>query len=219
MGNGFEVVLFDMDGTIADTTLYHNRAWIEFAQAHLGEVLDESDSRFIPGRTHDIISSILGRPASRQELARLHDDKELRFQALASGMMRPLPGLREYLQALREQGLGPALVTNAPRMNIDFTLRELDFVGFFDVALGAEDVVNGKPDLVPFSEACRRLGVRAPKALVHEDSDLGITSAVLAGCPVAAVLTGMGREAALQLGAQWTLDDYVEWLDFFRRGV
>jgi len=217
MSNGFEAVLFDMDGTIADTTIYHNRAWIEFAQVHLGEVLGEGDPRFIPGRTHDIIPSILGRPVSQQEIARLHDDKELRFQALASGMIRPLAGLREYLVVLREKGLATGLVTNAPRMNIDFTLRELDLVGFFDVALGAEDVVNGKPDPAPFSEACRRLGVKPPKALVHEDSDLGIISAVLAGCPVAAVLSGMSRKAALQLGAQWTFDDYVEWLELFRR--
>lgn len=218
MSNGFEAVLFDMDGTIADTTIYHNRAWIEFAQVHLGEVLDEGDPRFIPGRTHDIIPSILGRPVSRQEIGCLHDDKELRFQSLSSGMIRPLPGLREYLQALRAMGLGTGLVTNAPRMNIDFTLKELDLVGFFDVTLGAEDVVEGKPDPAPFSEACRRLGVKPPKALVHEDSDLGITSAVLAGCPVAAVLTGMDRDAALRLGARWTLEDYVEWLDLFRRG-
>lgn len=118
--------------------------------------------------------------------------------------------MREYPQAHREKGLGTGWVTNAPRMNIDFTLRELVLVDFFDVALGADDVANGRPDPAPFSEACRRLGVKPPKALVHEDSALGITSAVLAGCPVAAVVTGMGRDAALQLGAQWIFRDYVE---------
>ncbi len=214
MNFDFEAVLFDMDGTIADTTLYHNRAWIEFARVHLGEMLNDDDPRFVPGRTRDIVRSILGREVTPQKAELLHDDKELRFQAFARGQIQPFPGLWDYINVLKKRGIRTGLVTNAPRMNVVFTLRELDLVECFDIALCAEDVRCGKPDPAPFREACRQFGVKPPRALVHEDSELGITSALLAGCPVAAILTGMSRELATNLGTKWSFENYVEWMKF-----
>jgi len=216
MNFDFEAVLFDMDGTIADTTVYHNQAWIEFAQAHLGEALNDDDRRFVPGRTRDIIRSILGREVSPQQADLLHDDKELRFQALARGRIQPLPGLQDYINVLKENGVRTGLVTNAPRMNVVFTLRELDLAECFEFALCAEDIVCGKPDPAPFREACRQLGVKPTNALVHEDSEMGITSALLAGCPVAAILTGMSRETATRLGTKWAFESYTEWMEFWK---
>lgn len=212
----FEAVLFDMDGTLADTTHYHCRAWMAFARQHLGEELAENDPRFMRGRTHNVIASILGRNIARPEANRLHDEKELCFQSLASGRIRPFPGVRDYLRQLRQGGVRTGLVSNAPRMNIDFILRELGLSGCFDMQLGAEDVAAGKPDPLPFAEACRWMGVSPPNVLVHEDSEAGITSALLAGCPVAAKLTGMSRETAQRLGTQWAFNDYAEWMRSYR---
>lgn len=208
----FDAVLFDMDGTICDSTPFHNAAWDEFARAHLGSGLEPGDPRLIPGRTIDVLKSVFGREIAEHEFQSLHDDKEMRYHRLAHGKMSPLRGLNEYLVWLREHGLATALVTNAPQINIDFSLPELGLEGAFSLTLGAEDVARGKPHPDPFLEACRQLGVAPERALVHEDSALGISAGVAAGCPVAAVLTGIDEEEAKQAGARWAFSDYSVWL-------
>lgn len=208
----FKAVLFDMDGTITDSTALHDAAWDAFAREHTGGGLAPGDPRLVPGRTLDVVRAVLGRDVAGEEAQRLHDDKELRFHALARGRMTRLPGLAAYLAWLSARGIPAALVTNAPRINIDFTLSELGLEGVFKLTLGAEDVERGKPHPDPFIEACARLGIAPGDALVHEDSRLGIQAGVAAGCPVAAILTGMSASAALAEGARWSASDYDEWL-------
>ncbi|WP_417067385.1 HAD family hydrolase [Niveibacterium terrae] len=209
----FDAVLFDMDGTICDSTAFHNAAWDLFARRHGGFGLAPDDPRLIPGRTVDVMRSVLGREISADEELFLHDDKERLFHEIARGKLAPLAGLAEYLGWLAERGVATALVTNAPRINIDFSLPELGLVDAFDQCLGAEDVLRGKPHPDPFLEACRRLGVAPERALVHEDSTLGIAAGVAAGCSVAAVLTGISGAAARAAGARWALSDYRDWME------
>lgn len=208
----FKAVLFDMDGTITDSTPLHDAAWDAFARAHLGSGLVPGDPRLVPGRTVDVVRAVLGREVSGDEAQRLHDDKEYRFHDIARGRMHVLPGLRDYLRWLAGRGVVAALVTNAPRINIDFTLKELALEGAFALALGAEDVERGKPHPDPFLEACRRLGVAPAEALVHEDSSLGIRAGVDAGTSVSAILTGMSATAAFAAGARWVAEDYTVWM-------
>ena len=51
----FKAVLFDMDGTITDTTPLHDAAWDDFARAHTGQGLNPGDPRLVPGRTIDVV--------------------------------------------------------------------------------------------------------------------------------------------------------------------
>ena len=208
----FKAVLFDMDGTLTDSTQFHDAAWDAFALAHLGEGLAPGDPRLVPGRTIDIVREILGRHVEGDEAQRLHDDKELRFHDFARGKMQLIDGCVEYMAWLKAQRIPLALVTNAPRINIDFMLPELGLAETFDVALGAEDVQHGKPAPDPFLEASRRLGVPPADALIHEDSSLGIRAGVAAGSPVAAILSGLDEDAALSYGARWAVSDYTAWM-------
>src|SRR5207248_3032980 len=61
------------------------------------------------------------------------------------------------------------------------TLDALGLTQKFDVIIGAEDYLHGKPAPDPFLEAARRLGVLAKKCLVFEDTQIGVQSAKAAG--------------------------------------
>ncbi len=208
----FQAVLFDMDGTITDSTPLHNAAWQHFAYHHLGEKIALDDPRLVPGRTIDVIASILGRPILDEEARALHDEKENIYIELAKGNMQPLPGLTFYIEYLKKHHIPLALVTNAPRMNVVFGLPELGLDETFDLILCAEDIKRGKPYPDPYLEACRCFNLPPSAALVHEDSPLGIQAGVAAGCPVAAILTDLPEYRAWQNGARWVAKDYFDWV-------
>ncbi len=70
--------------------------------------------------------------------------------------------------------------------------------------MGADDVVNGKPDPEPYLLAAERLGVVAADCLVFEDAPAGITSALRAGCTVAQV----GGRQRLDPGVSALIQDW-----------
>jgi HAD superfamily hydrolase (TIGR01509 family) len=74
-----------------------------------------------------------------------------------------------------------AVASGGYREIVIATLRALELDGFFDVVVGAEDVLRGKPHPDPFLEAARRLGVEPGNCLVFEDSPLGMEAAQRAG--------------------------------------
>ncbi|HEY9101472.1 HAD-IA family hydrolase [Chitinimonas sp.] len=208
----FKAVLFDMDGTITDTTPLHDAAWSEFARNELGVHVAAGDPRLAPGRTVDVVRAVLGREVADEEAHRLGVAKERLFHDMARGKLEPIAGFARYRAWLGQQGIKTALVTNAPWINIEFTLAELDLALGFDVIVGAEDVARGKPHPDPYLLACEKLGVKPAEALVHEDSALGIAAGIAAGCKVSAILTGLRPVAARSAGAHWSAVDYEQWL-------
>ncbi|GAB3261084.1 HAD family hydrolase [Chitinimonas naiadis] len=208
----FKAVLFDMDGTITDTTPLHDAAWSDFARTHTGKGIAAGDPRLAPGRTTDVLKAVFGRDMPDDEALALAIAKERLFHEMARGKLEAIAGFVHYRAWLAERGIKTALVTNAPWINIEFTLVELALPLGFDVIVGAEDVARGKPHPDPFLLACEKLGVKPEQALVHEDSALGITAGLAAGCKVAAILTGLRPAAARSAGAHWGVEDYSQWL-------
>lgn len=110
-----KAVLFDLDGTLADTDPLHLLAWREVL-APYGLKVDPAFYRErISGRLNpEIVRDLLG--LEGKEAERLIAAKEARFRALAQGL-RPTPGLPEFLERIREKGLLWGVVTNAPKEN------------------------------------------------------------------------------------------------------
>ena len=119
-----KAVLFDLDGTLADTDPLHLLAWREVL-APYGLKVDPAFYRErISGRLNpEIVRDLLG--LEGEEAERLIATKEARFRELAQGL-RPTPGLPEFLERIREKGLLWGVVTNAPRENARHVLEALD---------------------------------------------------------------------------------------------
>lgn len=177
-------VLFDLDGTLIDSTPAIARSW----SAVLNEI----------GISLDVLPTLHGKP-SRESLRRLlpeSNDNEISHWAKkiedlevedTDGIIL-LPGALELFEYLDSKSIEWFIVTSCTRdlgtsraKSVGLTLPQKSV--FFD------DVVKGKPDPDPYLLGLERLGLLAAEALVLEDAPAGIKSGKAAGISVIAMVT------------------------------
>ncbi|WP_448572341.1 HAD family hydrolase [Trichothermofontia sp.] len=200
-------LLFDLDGTLANTDPFHFQAWQAYLRTYNLEIDDRFYRQRISGRLNpDIVQDLLPQltPEQGQQVA---DEKEAYFRQLATNLTR-LPGLTELLNWSGERGLQQAVVTNAPRANVEFTLTVLDLWDHFPTIIFAAELPIGKPDPAPYQLALDKLQVSPAQAIAFEDSASGIRSAVAAGIPTVGVASTHPPSELAAVGASWVINDF-----------
>ena len=202
-------LLFDLDGTIAETDSLHLPTWVDALQPHGIEVDEEFYRDRISGRnTAEIVRELL--PELTDEQGRsIGDAKEASFRKRASEL-EPLPGLVDFVGRGRERGMRIALVTNAPEENVEAILLALKLRNLFDVVVLADEVEAVKPDPAPYRAALERTGVPAERALAFEDSVSGISSSVAAGIPTVGISSSQDPKRLIGAGAFTTAEDFTD---------
>ena len=175
----FAAVLFDMDGTLIDSTPVVDRSWFRWAEEEGVDPARLVGMHGIPAA--GIVERLLP-PERRAAAVRRIDAIEV---ADTEGIT-VLPGAAEALAALPPQRA--AIATSCTR---PLALARIAATGLRapDVVVTASDVERGKPDPAPYLLAASRLGVQAARCLVVEDAPAGVTSARAAGCATLAVAT------------------------------
>jgi HAD superfamily hydrolase (TIGR01509 family) len=206
-------LLFDVDGTLADTDPFHVRAFERHLAPH-GVSVDEAFYRArISGRTNAAIFADLFPESTPQERERLADEKEALYREIAAELA-PLEGLAALLAWAGARRLRLAAVTNGPRLNLQHALAALGLEGRFHALVAREDVARGKPDPLPYRLALERLGVAAGQALAFEDSPAGIAAAKAAGLFTFGLLTTQSAPVLRRAGADAPIanfDDPALW--------
>lgn len=171
-------VLWDLDGTLADSREYHWRAWRD-TMAQEGVTLTRERFEASFGQRNDsILGAWLGRDVDPGRIRRIGDAKEEQYRAhLREGGIAPLPGAVEWVNRLGAADWRQAIASSAPRANVDVMLEALGLAGSLDAIVSAEDVKTGKPDPEVFLTAAERLGVPPARAIVVEDAAAGIEAA------------------------------------------
>ena len=176
--------LFDLDGTLVDSSPVHERAY--------RQVLAELHPSLLPGFEYRAISGLttldafrsLGLDDSRSRQATLHK------QSLYRGMVRAvpaMPGAFALLEQLKARGAAVAIVTSASRLSATATLEATGLLAFVDALVTADDVTKGKPDPEPYRTALMQLNADPAQAIAIEDAVSGISSAHAAGVKVIGV--------------------------------
>lgn len=205
----YRVLLFDLDGTLAETDSLHLPTWVDVLEPHGIEVDDEFYRQRISGRSNgEVVADLL--PELPTEKGReMTDAKEASFRERAAEL-EPLPGLVDYLREVNRRGLATALVTNAPQENVEAVLLALELGDFFDEVILSDDVGAVKPDPAPYQTALERLGVAPEEALAFEDSTSGIASSVGAGVPTVGITSTQHPEKLRDAGAFTTAEDFTD---------
>jgi sugar-phosphatase len=195
-------VVFDMDGVIVDSGPVIEHAWSEAARRH-GRVLTPVD----------IATCIHGRPGSETVRLLVPDRSERDRKAIWSEVDKieeesecsAIAGVVDLLTGLSHLGVDVGLVTSSWPRRIEFVLDHLALTGVFKVSVNRNDVSRGKPNPDPYLTAFERLGVAPERALVFEDSEPGVRSAVAAGATCVAV----GNAGMVDLGAITSVPDFT----------
>ncbi|MFM8702386.1 MAG: HAD family hydrolase [Planctomycetia bacterium] len=174
-----EALLFDCDGTLADTMPAHYRAWLTVTERH-GLAFDEDRFYSMGGRpTRDIVATLAREAGIEIDIDAAATHKEASFLEQLHAV-EPVDPVIEVIR--RCQGLVPmAVVTGGYQHVCRQILEQIGIADCFDTIVASEDTSRHKPDPDPFLEAARRLGAVPKKCVVWEDSDLGIEAARRAG--------------------------------------
>lgn len=171
-----------MDGTLLDSAEFH---WLSWREVLAGEGREFTHERFLEtfGRRNSVtIREIFGDDYPAADVARVAAAKEERFRAIIRERgIEPLPGAREWVDRLANEGWRQAIASSAPHLNIAALLEALEIAMDFEAIVGEEDVRVGKPDPEVFRTAAAKLEVPPARCIVVEDAVAGIEGAIRAG--------------------------------------
>ena len=205
----YRALLFDLDGTLAETDSLHLPTWVDVLEPYGVSVDEEFYRESISGRnTSEIVRDLLPE-LSDEENRSVGDAKEIRFRERATEL-EPLPGLVDFVGWGRERGMSIVLVTNAPEENVEAILLALGLRDLFEMVVLADEVEAVKPDPAPYRAALEKTGVPADEALAFEDSVSGISSAVAASVPTVGITSSQKPETLLAAGAFVTAEDFTD---------
>lgn len=181
-GRHFAAVIFDMDGTLIDSTPAVARSWLRWAGEYGIPPEKLLGNHGVPAES--IVASLLPGGDTGAALNRIG---ELELSDL-DGVV-PLPGAVEALDVL---GGRAAIATSCTAPLADARLRAAGITRPA-VLVTVDDVERGKPAPDPFLAAARALGVDPADCLVVEDAPQGLRGARAAGCATLAVVTTTDR--------------------------
>jgi beta-phosphoglucomutase family hydrolase len=176
-------LVFDCDGTIADTMPAHYRAWVQALGEHGVEFPEALFYEMGGVQTHRIVEILNERHGHRMPVMETAHYKESLFEKIISQEVLPI---EPVVRVVREyHGRFPmAVATGSFRHVCLKVLTTLGLIDRFQAIVAAEDVKNGKPAPDVFLEAARRIGVDPRNCMAFEDANLGIQAATAAGMAV-----------------------------------
>lgn len=209
-----KAVIFDLDGVIVDTAHYHYIAWKRLA-SEFNINLTPQQNELLKGvsrmRSLEIILELGNIHLDQAEMERLADKKNKWFVEYIESI-RPeeiFPGVKEFIQSLRQAGIKVALASsskNAPRV-----IELLGIAKEFDAMVDGSMITHTKPHPEIFLLAASKLGLSPADCVVFEDAEAGVEAAVAAGMKC----VGVGSEEQLGKANKViarTGDFKVEWL-------
>jgi beta-phosphoglucomutase len=182
--------IFDLDGVIVDTAVYHYKAWKRLAN-DLGFDFTEEDNEKLKGvsrvRSLELIlqwGGVTKTEAEKEVLARRKNDW---YVDMISHMTPAeiLPGAKEFLKACRAAGIKTAL--GSASKNSMTILDKINLAYLFDAVIDGNKVSRAKPDPEVFLKGAEELRVSPADCVVFEDAIAGVQAAINGGMKVVGI--------------------------------
>lgn len=205
---GLHAVLWDVDGTLAETERDgHRRAFNRtFAEAGLPIHWDAQTYGgllAITGGAERIaaaLEQLEGEPAHPERVAALQATKQGHYRALvAEGGLALRPGVQRLIGEIAAAGIPQAIVTTSGRTAVEALTSQLlgEWIEGFAFWVCGGDVGRKKPDPEAYLRAVAQLGLAPSQACALEDSPAGLAAAVAAGVPCLVSLSHYGSQEPL----------------------
>ena len=182
--------IFDLDGVLVDTAVYHYQAWKKLANS-LGFDFSHAQNEQLKGvnrmRSLDMIlnwGGITKTDAEKEELAGLKNSWYVDMISKMSAT-EVLPGTLELLEELKSKGIKMAL--GSASKNSGLILERTNLSHFFDAVVDGNSVTTSKPDPEVFLKGAELLNTPAANCIVFEDASAGVQAAISAQMAVVGI--------------------------------
>ncbi|MBO4809597.1 MAG: HAD family hydrolase [Lachnospiraceae bacterium] len=210
-----KLVIFDFDGTIADT-----RKSIVVSKQEMMRRLG------LEVKSDDECASVIGLPAEDGYRLLYPDASDKTIEdcvrvardtfAISKVEYPPtvFDGIREVLEELKKRGIMCSIASSRNNPSLRGFLESWDMTDFFQYVLGADDTKNHKPDPEPVFKTLKDLSINPEDAIVVGDTAFDISMGKGAGIHTCAVTYGISKRAALEeTGAEHIIDHISELLE------
>ena len=207
-------LLFDLDGTLADTAGDLCETMNVILTRHGRERVPESRVRHLVGGGARLLMqrgfAETGTPATEEQLDQLFQEFIEYYSAHIADHTKLWPGIEPLLTRLRDEDVKLAVCTNKVEHLARQLLGELRIDHYFPVVIGGDTLPVKKPDPEHLFEAVRLLGGERSSAIMVGDSETDIDAALNAKMPSICVSFGYSRQPVPELGADVIIDHFDE---------
>ena len=180
--------IFDMDGTLVDSMWGWNSVYIEFLTAHgagaYAKELVEHTAHLTTYESAVLFRDRLSLDISASDIAVTLDG---RMKELYQKEISEKPGVRAWLEQLRNDGVHMCVVSSTPEPLIRVCLDRLGLIDFFSFILSCDTIGKGKDAPDAYLAAAKQLGAIPSDVAVYEDSPVALLTAKKAGFYAVAV--------------------------------
>lgn len=177
-------LIFDFDGTIADTSLIHEKAFKKVFEPFLINI----NYQEISGKsTKDAINYILKKnnlkimPAKIESIIK-RKQTIVREEIISCSDFKPLPNVKEFIENVYGN-YQLAIASSGSRKTIELALKKLNLINYFNLILCSEDVIKSKPSPDIFLKVINVAKYSKEDSLIFEDSQNGIEASIAAKIP------------------------------------
>jgi len=176
----YKACLFDLDGVLVDTAIYHFQAWKNLG-TKFGYTLTEEQNEQLKGVSRvESLNRILAwanyTATEEQKSAWLLEKNENYLELISN--MNPseiLPGVLDFLHQIKEAGFKIAL--GSASKNAEIILSKTGLIDWFDLIIDGNKVTKSKPDPEVFLKGAAGLGFLPAECIVFEDAQAGVEAA------------------------------------------
>jgi beta-phosphoglucomutase len=176
----YKACLFDLDGVLVDTAIYHFQAWKNLGKKFNYELTEEQNEQLKGVSRVESLNKILAwanYSATEAEKSEWLVEKNEEYLRLISNMnpSEILPGVVEFLTQIKEQGYQIAL--GSASKNAEIILQKTGLLEWFDLIIDGNKVSKSKPDPEVFLKGAEGLGLSPELCIVFEDAQAGVEAA------------------------------------------
>ena len=211
---GIRALLFDLDGTLIDST-DDIAASVNHLRLALG--LPALDTPLIASYVGDGVEALVRRVLKKEDVAAEVEAFKIHYHEHCVDRTRCYPGVEATLQTLHGLGYKMAVVTNKPERISRHILTQLALGDCFGSVMGGNSCAHKKPHPEPLLKACAELGARPDQACMIGDSRVDMEAGHNAGLVALGLLDGIGdQELLLKSAPDGILRSFSELADLFK---
>ncbi|MCW3115792.1 MAG: glycoprotease/HAD-superfamily hydrolase like protein [Segetibacter sp.] len=206
----FKGVIFDMDGTLLESTEADYRAWEKVFNNYNQELSFEKYAPMLGVKSADVVRNEIGFHDELDVKRILKEKFDYFVEYVNENPIKPVFAAETFLKSLAQYPVKVALATSSRKEKMQMVLKQLDFMQYFEAIVTGDEVSNGKPAPDIFLLAAKRLGLSPEECMVIEDGPIGVAAAKSANMKCVAITE---THQAEQLSAADLIIDTYEHAD------